>query len=68
MSTRTRFEKEAKGNSEMAYWICMNGGEMEMKKGDLSLRIHLLHKTAKQVISRQDENGCKEYKNMKHKF
>ena len=21
MSTRTRFEKEAKGNSEMAYWI-----------------------------------------------
>ena len=25
MSTRTRFEKEAKGNSEMAYWNSMSG-------------------------------------------
>ena len=36
MSTKTRFEKEAKGNSEMAYYhlrICLGRTKMEVRDG-----------------------------------
>ena len=28
MGTKTRFEEEAKGNSEMAYWICLRSRQL----------------------------------------
>ena len=47
MSTRTRFEKEAKGNSEMAYW-CVRFEDRKKRQS-----APIFPTTSKQVISRR---------------